>query len=98
MARAAGVVAEGEEAAEEEAEAAVAVVAVAVAAGLNLVRSLKNETGFKNVYKDHGRYTARIRENGKYNHLGTFETPEEAALCYARHIGPEQAAAEAHVR
>jgi hypothetical protein len=28
-------------------------------------------------------------------HLGTFERPEEAALCYARHIGAERAAAKA---
>ena len=28
-------------------------------------------------------------------HLDNFATPEEAALCYARHIGAERAAAEA---
>ncbi len=28
-------------------------------------------------------------------HRGNFATPEEAALCYARHIGAERAAAEA---
>ena len=36
-----------------------------------------------------------IRESGKKSRLGSFATPEEAALCYARHIGAERAAAEA---
>ena len=69
--------------------------AAAVAEGLELVPSLSNETGFKGVSKSYGRYDARIRENGKQRHLGIFATPEEAALCYARHIGAERAAEEA---
>ena len=69
--------------------------AAAAAEGLELVPSLSNETGFKGVSKSYGRYDARIRENGKQRHLGIFATPEEAALCYARHIGAERAAEEA---
>jgi hypothetical protein len=69
--------------------------AAAAAEGLELVPSLSNETGFKGVSKSYGRYDARIRENGKQRHLGIFATAEEAALCYARHIGAERAAEEA---
>lgn len=42
-----------------------------------------NTTGFKGVrkgYKD--RYTASISQHGKAVHLGTFDTPEEAAKAY----------------
>jgi ubiquitin/hemin uptake protein HemP len=69
--------------------------AAAAAEGLELVPSAKSKTGFKGVYKNGGKYTAKIMENGKLRHLGNFATPEEAALCYARHIGAERAAAEA---
>ena len=71
--------------------------AAAAAEGLELVPSLSNETGFKCVSKDGGRdkYVAQLRENGKHRYLGTFTTPEEAALWYARHVGAERAAAEA---
>ncbi|KOO23385.1 hypothetical protein Ctob_005650, partial [Chrysochromulina tobinii] len=69
--------------------------AAAAAEGLELVTSSRNETGFKNVYKDSGRYAAKIRENGKQRHLGLFATPGEAALCCARYVGAERAAAEA---
>ena len=34
-------------------------------------------------------------ENRKQRYLGMFATPEEAALCYARYVGAERAAAEA---
>jgi hypothetical protein len=37
----------------------------------------------------------QIRENGSKRYLGTFATPEEAALCYARCIGAARAAAAA---
>ena len=47
------------------------------------------------MYKHHGKYAARIWENGTQCHLGTFVTPKKAALCYARHGGAERAAAEA---
>jgi ubiquitin len=69
--------------------------AVAAAEGLELVPSASGETGYKCVYRYGGKYEAKITENGKSRHLGNFATPEEAALCYARHIGAERAAAEA---
>jgi hypothetical protein len=59
------------------------------------VPSARSETGFKGVSRRGGRYEAKIWENGKSRNLGSFATPEEAALCYARHIGAERAAAEA---
>ena len=69
--------------------------AAAAAEGLELVPSSSNETGFRSVVKHGGKYKVQIRENGKTRHLGIFATPEEAALCYARHIGAERAAARA---
>ena len=45
--------------------------------------------------KHEGKYQVLIRENGKERYLGSFATPEEGALCYARHIKAERAAAEA---
>jgi hypothetical protein len=71
--------------------------AAAAAEGLELVLSSYGETGFKGVCKHHGKYMGRIKENGKARHLGFFATPEEAALCYARHAGAKRAAAEASV-
>ena len=70
--------------------------AAAAAEGLELVPSSKNQTGFKGVNLTHGRYYLQIYENGKQSrNFGSFATREEAALCYARHIGAERAAAEA---
>ncbi|KOO32261.1 hypothetical protein Ctob_008280, partial [Chrysochromulina tobinii] len=68
----------------------------AAAEGLEFVPSSSNETGFKGVSKTGGKYEAKICVKGKKRYLGTFATPEEAALCYARHIkyGAERAAAE----
>jgi SHAQKYF class myb-like DNA-binding protein len=69
--------------------------AAAAAEGLQLVTST-NRTGFKNVFKSDGHgYAVQIWKNGTHLHLGSFATPEEAALCYASYIGVEQAAAEA---
>ena len=69
--------------------------AAAAAEGLELATSSSGETGFKGVVKHHDKYAARVGEDGKHRYLGSFATPEEAALCYARHIGAERAAAEA---
>jgi hypothetical protein len=67
----------------------------AAAEGLELLPSSSNETGFRGVRKNGGKYQVEIRENGKPRYLGSFATPEEAALCYARHIGVDRAATEA---
>ena len=68
--------------------------AAAAAEGLELVPSSTNETYFKGVRKQGGKFEARIWENGKARHLGSFATPEEAALSYARHVGAERPGAE----
>ena len=70
--------------------------AAAAAEGLELVLS-SNATGFKGVVlsKDQSRFQAKVSQDNKTRHLGMFNTPEEAALCYARHIGAARAAAEA---
>ena len=62
--------------------------AAAAEEGLELVPSSKNLTGFKGVTLINGKYYVGRR-------IGCFVTPEEAALCYARHHGAERAAAEA---
>jgi len=55
-----------------------------------------SETGFKGVYRSGGKFKAQASRNGgKQMHLGYFGTPEAAALAYARHVGPERAAAAA---
>ena len=41
-------------------------------------------TGFAGVKRMKGRFQARIAQQKKYMTLGTFDTPEEAALIYAR--------------
>ena len=69
-------------------------LAAAAAEELELVPSLSTESGFRGVFKNGGRYVAKIMENGRLRHLGRFATPEEAALRYARHNGAERAAAE----
>ena len=69
--------------------------AAAAAEGLELVPLSNSATGLKVVLKDHGKYQAQATEEGKKRYLGIFNTPEEAALCYARHIGAARAAAEA---
>ena len=68
--------------------------AAAARLGLELVPSSKSETGFKNVHKDGGKYVTQIKENGRNRILGRFSTPEEAAFCYAGHIGAEKSAEE----
>ena len=49
----------------------------------------------KCVAKRHRKFQATISVNGKPHILGSFFTLEEAALCYARHLGPERSATEA---
>jgi hypothetical protein len=44
---------------------------------------------------DRGKYMTKIREDGRKRVLGRFSTPEEAAFCYAKHIGAKRAAEEA---
>ena len=70
--------------------------AAAAAEGLELVPSSSNESGFKGVRRLRGgKYELRICENGKQHFFGSFTTPEEAALCYARYAETKRAASEA---
>ena len=69
--------------------------AAAAAEGLELITSSGNETGFKGVRKDRDKYRVQVREDGRAICLGSFATPEEAALHFARYLGAERAAAEA---
>lgn len=68
--------------------------AAAKAEGLELIRS-DNTAGYKGVCVAKGRYQTSFKEGRRHCYLGSFTTPEEAALEYVRHIGPERAAAEA---
>jgi len=69
--------------------------AAAAAEGLELKPSSNSATGFKGVTVDGSKYVAKIWGSSKKHHLGTFATPEEAALCCARHVRARRAAAEA---
>ena len=51
---------------------------------LPLIRKEGTATGFVGVKRNNGRFQARIVQQKKYLSLGTFDTPEEAALIYAR--------------
>ena len=57
-----------------------------------------NVTGFKGVSRNGSKSTlfmAQIRQDGKTHKLGTYVTAAEAALAYARHLGPAGCAAAA---
>jgi len=55
-----------------------------VPAALPLIRSETAASGFAGVKKNKQRWEARIVAGGKHKNLGTFDTPEEAALIHAR--------------
>ena len=65
------------------------------------MRASDNATGFRGVKHGERRskpFQALVWRNGKMQHLGRYATAEEAALAYARELGPEDsktAAAEA---
>lgn len=54
--------------------------------GANTRLSRRNRSGFKGVYLRQGRakWVAQIKHDGRSKHIGTFETPEAAALAYDR--------------
>lgn len=52
--------------------------------GTKLLPSTDNVSGFQNVGYDNGKFKAYVRRGGRQVHLGRFNTPEEAALCFAR--------------
>lgn len=45
-------------------------------------RKSSSNTGYTGVYKEHNRYRAVISVHGKIEHIGMFESPEEAAAAY----------------
>ena len=81
-------------AAEAHATVAAEAHATAAAEGLELLRA-ENPTGFKYVSFDSRQnhaskpFKAELRHGGRHKYLGTFATPEEAALAVARALGPE---------
>ena len=58
-------------------------VAAAAAEGLTLVRA-NNASGFRYVLQLGNRHRAQLRFNGERRYLGSFHTPEQAALRVAR--------------
>ena len=91
---------EGQQPSIPDAMTAEEALALAEREGLTLVRSNTNKTGFKNLQYYKGRQKARpyqlkISLDGRTEHIGSYATPEEAALAYARLIGPEASAREA---
>lgn len=48
----------------------------------NMRKPRTNTSGFKGVHLEAGRWSARIRFNGKKLHLGRFDTPQEAFEAY----------------
>lgn len=49
----------------------------------NRARRRDNKSGFKGVTKhSSGRWRATIKANGKFKHLGVFDTPQEAHAAY----------------
>ena len=73
----------------------------AAAERLTLVTSLHNETGFKHVTRNlpdtnRNPFQLRIWDKGKVLNGGYYATADEAALAYARRIGPDASAAEAN--
>lgn len=50
----------------------------------NAKRRRDNKSGFRGVNQNRSRWEARITANGKTQHLGTFDTPEEAHAAYAK--------------
>ena len=43
-----------------------------------------NTTGFRGVYRMRNKFQARIKHEGRFLHLGTFATPEEASDVYVK--------------
>ena len=54
--------------------------------GQQLIRSDKAKSGYKGVHANQGWYTAKCSTSPcRHNHLGSFDTPEDAAQSYLQH-------------
>ena len=60
----------------------------AEAEGLRLHLSNTSASGYKGVCKLRGRFRAQLRRDGKLEQLGIYDTAVEAAVAYARAVGP----------
>jgi len=85
---------EGEEGGEEEGEEEGAAEVAAEAEGLQLHLSSSSSTGYKGVYQRGGRFSAERNVAGRLVTIGTFDSAVEAAVEYARAVGPGPTAAE----
>jgi len=45
-------------------------------------KAAHNRFGIKGIKANRGRWQARLKKNGRTKHLGTFDTPEQAAEAY----------------
>jgi hypothetical protein len=64
-------------------------LAQAATEGLSLIVA-QSVTGYRNVFATaEGRFTAKPKERGVWIHLGRFDTAQEAALVYARHMASQ---------
>ena len=64
-------------------------LAQAATEGLSLIVA-QSVTGYRNVFATaEGRFTAKPKEKGVWIHLGRFDTAQEAALVYARHMASQ---------
>ena len=69
-------------------------LAAAAREGLTLVPA-DNATGFMCVSKNGNQFKAEIQKGGVQEYLGTFATPQEAALIVAKRLGIQGSAAAA---
>jgi hypothetical protein len=59
-----------------------------------VIRSSTTKSGLKGYHPNKGRYKAKCdTASCRNNHLGTFDTPEEAAQAYLQHREKEHAPA-----
>ena len=49
-----------------------------------------NQTGYRGVYQCGQRFHVRAQRDRRQQRLGTFDTAVEAAVAYARHVGPPE--------
>ena len=58
--------------------------------GYKLFLSKTSATGYMGVREQNGRFQARRKVDGKYVHIGVYDTAVEAAVAYAKHAAGEE--------